>query len=161
MAGPHESEGPPFLFESTVIVDNDSGRSLLGRLGEMMVDTSVADGWLAIKRNDGEIVGFVEPLEADYSRVQARNRLGHKLGSPSEYVEAEDQILALGLSFLAERWFVADPPAFLVNGAVIKELSPSGIVLIDADFAKAGISQESLTIDWPDIEGKLSAVQHS
>ncbi|WP_417219189.1 hypothetical protein [Arthrobacter sp.] len=113
-------------------------------------------GWLATQRDDGETVGYLEPLSGDYSLVQARNLLGHPVGGPTEFLEAEELLIDRGISELAERWSLRDAPEELDGGVVILEASPDGIVVAHADLAKAGVYGRRVHVPWPDVDLLLS-----
>lgn len=116
------------------------------------MDTS---GWLATRREDGETVGYLEPLADDYSLVQARSLLGHIVGGPSGFLEAEELLVERGISELAERWMLRGAPEELGDGVVILETSTDGIVVAHADLAKAGAYGRRVQVAWPDVHGFL------
>ena len=98
-------------------------------------------GWVAVTREDGETVGYLEPVTDDYDLVQPRTLLGHARGAPVDFVTGEH--LDAG---------TADEIAALT----ILELSPHGVVLAD-HFATKGLSAtEKLHVAWPDLEERLS-----
>lgn len=116
------------------------------------MDTS---GWLATRRDDGETVGYLEPLADDYSLVQPRSLLGHPVGPPAEFLEAEELLIERGISELAERWMLHGASDDLRGGVVILEASAEGIIVAHADLAKAGASGRRVRVAWPDDEGLL------
>ncbi|QAY72894.1 hypothetical protein ET445_05600 [Agromyces protaetiae] len=110
-----------------------------------------ADGWIAVRRDDGETVGYLEALTEDWSSVQPRNRLGHPVGAPTEYIAAEDLLIERGIAELAEPWRLDGGDTALS----IAQLSPGGIVLRNALFAKALIPTDDIVVPWPDVDGRL------
>ena len=120
-----------------------------------MPETAPVDTWLAVTREDGETVGYLEPVTDDYADVIPRNRLGHAVGDAQDYHAAEELVLDRGLRELAEHW--------LLDGAdvelAISELSPAGIVLRDAFLAKALVPLEPVHVPWPDTAGRLRRVR--
>lgn len=116
------------------------------------MDTS---GWLATTRDDGETVGYLEPLADDYSLVQPRSLLGHPVGPPAEFLEAEELLIERGISELAERWMLRGASDDLRGGVVILEASAEGIIVDHADLAKAGAYGRRVRVAWPDDEGLL------
>lgn len=109
------------------------------------------DDWLAVTREDGETVGYLDPVTDDYGEVIPRNRLGHAVAGVLDYHEAEELVLDRGMRELAEPWLLdgtGDP-------LTISELSPHGIVLRDALRSKALIPTEAVTVTWPDVERRL------
>ena len=109
------------------------------------------DTWLAVTREDGETVGYLEPVTDDYSDVIPRNRLGHAVGGAQDYHAAEEFVLDRGLRELAEHWLLDGAGAELT----ISELSPHGIVLRDAFLSKALVPLEPTHVPWPDTAGRL------
>ncbi|WP_125775504.1 hypothetical protein [Antribacter gilvus] len=109
------------------------------------------DRWLAVTREDGETVGYLEPVTEDYGEVVPRNRLGHAVGGVLGFHEAEELVLDRGLRELAEPWLLdgSDEPLTII------ELSPSGIVLSNAFASKALILTDRYTVGWPDTGGRL------
>lgn len=112
--------------------------------------------WVKVTREDGEIVGYIEPLTEDYGTVQPRTVLGHGLGDPCEYVEGEDLLIEHGIAELAEKWTLDKGADTEVLDLTIVELSPHGIVLADYFDSKALAVDETVTIEWPDLHQRLS-----
>lgn len=112
---------------------------------------SPAGTWLAVTRDDGETVGYLEPLTPDYGRVQPRTRLGHALGGPAGYEDGEERVLGSGLGDLAQPWLLDGAGAPLA----IAELSPAGVVLRDALLSKALLPAPEVRVDWPDVAERL------
>lgn len=116
-----------------------------------MPETAPVDTWLAVTREDGETVGYLEPVTDDYADVIPRNRLGHAVGGACDYHVAEELVLDRGLRELAEHWLLdGEGPELTVI-----ELSPDGIVLRDAFLAKALAPTKRVHVPWPDTAGRL------
>lgn len=109
-----------------------------------------------MQREDGESIGYLEPVTADYAEVLPRNLLGHQLSGPVAYSEAEELLERLGIAPLTNPWLLdaTDNP----NGdeVTILELSPHGIVVANALKTKALLPTERLHIQWPDVDQRLS-----
>lgn len=119
-----------------------------------MPEVSPVDTWLAVTREDGETVGYLEPVTDDYSDVIPRNRLGHAVGEAGDYHAAEELVLDRGLRELAEHWLLdGEGPELTVI-----ELSPDGIVLRDAFLSKALVPTKRVHVPWPDTPGRLRQV---
>lgn len=115
--------------------------------------------WLKVTRpDDGETVGYLEPLAEDYSLVQPRSLLGHGVGEPTDFLGGEERLGELGIGELAERWYLQDADPELRSGVVILEVSPSGIVVAHAELTKALVYSKRVTVPWPDLAGNLSRV---
>ncbi|MDR7383464.1 hypothetical protein [Promicromonospora iranensis] len=109
------------------------------------------DTWLAVTREDGETVGYLEPVTDDYSDVIPRNRLGHAVGEVCDYHVAEELVLDRGLRELAEYWLLdGDGPELTVI-----ELSPGGVVLRDAFLSKSLAPTRRVDVPWPDTAHRL------
>ncbi|GAB2496292.1 hypothetical protein GCM10027063_39220 [Promicromonospora xylanilytica] len=124
--------------------------------GRAMTTPEIAptDTWLAVTREDGETVGYLEPLTADYADVLPRNRLGHAVGDAGDFHTAEEVVLERGLRELAEHWLLDGEGPEL---AVI-ELAPDGIVLRDAFLSKSLAPTKRVHVPWPDTSGRLRRV---
>ena len=112
--------------------------------------------WIKVTREDGEIVGYIEPVTENYGTVQPRTVLGHSIGDPCEYVEGEDLLIDHGIAELAERWTLDAGTAAEVSNLTIVELSPHGIVLADYLDSKALTVDKKITIEWPDLHQRLT-----
>jgi len=109
------------------------------------------DTWLAVTREDGETVGYLEPVTDDYADVVSRNRLGHAVGEVSDFHAAEELVLDRGLRELAEHWLLDGVGPELT----VIELSPDGVVLRDAFLSKALAPTERVHVPWPDTAERL------
>ena len=112
------------------------------------------DTWLAVTREDGETVGYLEPVTDDFADVIPRNRLGHAVGDAHDYHAAEELVLDRGLRELAEHWLLDGEGPELA----ISELSPAGIVLRDAFLSKSLAPTKRVDVPWPDTAGRLRRV---
>lgn len=108
--------------------------------------------WVPVSRDDREVVGYLQPTSPEFAAVIPRNRLGHAVGDPQDFVEAEELLLARGIAELAEQWRLDGGDQALA----IAELSPDGIVLRDALLAKALVPTEEVRVPWPDLAGRLT-----
>ncbi|PQZ95738.1 hypothetical protein CQ018_00010 [Arthrobacter sp. MYb227] len=116
--------------------------------------------WIAVTRDDGETVGYLEPVTADYDRVQPRSVLGHAVGEALDYLSAEELLCDRGIAELMEQWTLIDENDASRTNLSILEVSPHGIVLADALLTKALVPTERFTVAWPDIEAKLVRSTH-
>jgi len=119
-----------------------------------MPEIAPVDTWLAVTRDDGETVGYLEPVTDGYADVIPRNRLGHAVGEVGDYHAAEELVLERGLGELAEHWLLdGEGPELTVI-----ELSPDGIVLRDAFLSKALSPTKGVHVRWPDTTKRLRQV---
>lgn len=116
-----------------------------------------ATSWLKVTRpDDGETVGYLEPLAADYSHVQPRNLLGHPVGRATDFLTADERLADRGIGELAEGWQLRDAEPAFRGGVAIVEVSPDGILVADAQLVKALVAGPRVSVPWPDLEGRLS-----
>ena len=110
--------------------------------------------WYPVTRaSDREIVGYLEPSDPDYFRVQPRSVLGHPVGIRCDFVTGEERLLERGIREVAEHWRLTDPK--LPNALAILEVSPEGIVVADALETKALVPTQRFHVEWPDISQRL------
>jgi hypothetical protein len=117
-------------------------------------ETAPVDTWLAVTREDGETVGYLEPVTDDYADVIPRNRLGHAVSEVCDYHAAEELVLDRGLRELAEHWLLDGGGPELT----VIELAPDGIVLRDAFLSKSLAPTKRVHVEWPDTAGRLRRV---
>lgn len=108
--------------------------------------------WVPVRRDDGEVVGYLQPTTPAFDAVIPRSRLGHAVSGPVDYVAGEDLLIERGIGELAESWRLDGGEQALA----IAELSPHGIVLRDALRAKALVPTEDVHVPWPDVTGRLA-----
>ncbi|MDR2254676.1 MAG: hypothetical protein LBE25_01525 [Arthrobacter sp.] len=107
--------------------------------------------WVRVTREDGETVGWLEPLDAGYELLRPRDVLGHPAGPDAAWVEAEESVQECGLSHLAREWTLDGEPTRLA----LLEVSPRGIVVAPALQTKALVPAERTVVSWPDTAGRL------
>lgn len=108
--------------------------------------------WVEVTREDGETVGWLEPLDPEYALLRPRDVLGHVAGPDAEWVPAEECLVELGLAHVAEAWHLDGGPLDLS----ILEVSAAGIVVGDRLKTKALVDTGRIVVAWPDTEGRLS-----
>lgn len=116
------------------------------------MDTS---DWVAVTREDGETVGWIQPLDPGFETVQARSVLGHAVGGPADYVAAEEVLVERGIAELAGHWHLGAGTRPVRGDLAILEVSAHGIVVADAMLVKALVPCERFTVPWPDVERLL------
>ena len=107
--------------------------------------------WVRVTREDGETVGWLEPLDDGYELLRPRDVLGHVVAEDAEWVEAEEAVQERGLSHLAERWLLDGDERLLA----IVEVSPQGISVADWMSSRALFDSTTVTVAWPDTAGRL------
>lgn len=106
---------------------------------------------MRVTREDGETVGWLEPLDDGYELLRPRDVLGHVVAEDAAWVEAEEAVQARGLSHLAERWLLDGDQRPLA----VVEVSPQGIRVADWMSSRALFDSTATTIAWPDVQGRL------
>jgi len=103
----------------------------------------IAEDWTEHRREDGERVGWIRPVDELW---QAIDLLGRELGEPVEWLEAEALLEARGIGWLADRWWLGP------NAVRISEVSPEGVVVVTDDYGAAaavGASRSVIRLPWP------------
>ncbi|WP_345469685.1 hypothetical protein QMQ05_10065 [Glutamicibacter ectropisis] len=112
--------------------------------------------WVSVQREDGETVGYLEPLADDFSSVLPRNVLGHAIDDPTEYLQGEELLQERGIGELMHPWILDAQQGESTSELTILELSAHGIVLADALHTKALSPTPRIHVDWPDVTGRLT-----
>ncbi|QIV85929.1 hypothetical protein [Glutamicibacter mishrai] len=112
--------------------------------------------WVSVQRDDGETLGYLEPLTKDYDSVQPRNILGHAVSGPCEYSEGEELLQDRGIGELMLPWILDGQMEDRAQELSIIELSSQGIVLANALHAKALAPTDPIVLPWPDVNGRLA-----
>lgn len=119
------------------------------------------DQWITVTRDDGETVGYLEPVTADYDKVQPRSILGHVVGEPIDYLQGEEILGERGIAELMEHWQLSGATQALAGDLSILEVSAHGIVVADALLTKALVPTERYTVPWPDTDELLTRSTNS
>lgn len=94
-----------------------------------MSSSSPSETWHAVRREDGELIGFVAP---DGDGWQPLTVFGHPLSGVGDHEAAEERLHAVGMSYLAEKWELRDGQDWI--SAQLVEASPSGVTVQLVDF---------------------------
>lgn len=94
-----------------------------------MTTPQYAESWVPVHREDGEMVGFVAP-EADSWRPLTV--FGYPIAEASDRAEAEERLVSVGMSYLAEKWELRDGQDWI--SAQLVEASPAGVTVQLVDF---------------------------
>ncbi|TAP27637.1 hypothetical protein [Arthrobacter sp. S41] len=117
--------------------------------------------WVSVQREDGETVGYLQPVTPDYSLVIPRNILGHAIAEPHEYSAAEYLLEERGIAELMSNWRLDAQEQEKTEELTILEVSPLGIVLANALRVKALEATERIHVMWPDVEQRLTVTTKS
>lgn len=90
--------------------------------------------WIAHRRTDGELVGYLVEPGDDGDLYQPVNVFGVPLGEPAEIVAAMDLLEAVGLANLAEPWWLRTDDGGRIK-VKIHEATPDHVTVLLDDFA--------------------------
>ena len=92
----------------------------------------IPNEWEPYHREDGELVGYL--VVVDETRVTPVNLVGHPIGEPMDRFTAEQLLEDVGLSYLAESWWLRNDDGS-ERRVVIIEIDADRVTVGDADFA--------------------------
>ncbi|GAA1413801.1 hypothetical protein AUR04nite_25600 [Glutamicibacter uratoxydans] len=111
------------------------------------MDTS---DWVSVQREDGETVGYLQPLDPAYEQVIARNVLGHAIQRGIDYRSGEELLIERGISELMNAWIITAGDQAGDEEFSILEVTPQEIILGNALRTKALAPTPRISIPWPD-----------
>ena len=94
-----------------------------------MTSMQHSDGWTPVRREDGELIGF---LAQDADGWRPLTVFGHPIADAGDRVDAEDRLHSVGISYVAEKWEVRDGADWI--SAQLVEASPAGVTVQLVDF---------------------------
>lgn len=90
--------------------------------------------WIGHRRpGDDELVGFLVPVDDGYLPVTV---FGYVLGDPADFDDAAGLLEAVGMSYLAERWWLRRGEGWIA--VQIVEAGPARVVVSSVDFGDEG-----------------------
>jgi len=102
--------------------------------------------WIEHRRADGERVGWMRP---DGDGFVAIDLLGREVTAGVDWLEAEETLDTLGISYLAEAYLMDRPDAAPLRVRIV-EVSPSGIRVKQDDFGDVtGPPRLHYELAWP------------
>jgi hypothetical protein len=99
-----------------------------------------------VRRDDGELCGFVAPSDAGWRSVVV---FGATLDEHETEVDARDHVLTRGLAALAERWELVDTASDEREIVCIQQASPDEVTVALGYYSLPGVP--SVTIAAADI----------
>lgn len=107
------------------------------------MDTS---DWIEHRRGDGERVGWMRPRGDGFVAVDL---LGRDVTDEVDWLEAEEALDALGISYLADAYLMDRPDAAPLRVRIV-EVSQSGIRVKQDDFGDmSGPARPHYQLAWP------------
>ncbi|HLS44180.1 MAG TPA: hypothetical protein VK045_01985 [Ornithinicoccus sp.] len=111
--------------------------------------TQYAKGWVAVRREDGELIGFVAQDDAGWRPLTV---FGHPLSDGGDRAEAEDRLHGVGMSYLAEHWQLREGDDWIRVQLV--EVSPVRVRVQVTDYGQLDRYGEVQTLTVP-VTGRL------
>ncbi|PJJ70632.1 hypothetical protein CLV46_0154 [Diaminobutyricimonas aerilata] len=101
--------------------------------------------WIEHRRDDGEIVGWIRPVGEDFQPIDL---LGHEVGGPVEWLDAERVLEERGLRFLADPYTLRldDGTDLRVR---ITQVSRDRVVVKRDDWGDIGTPLLEYTLPFP------------
>lgn len=107
--------------------------------------------WTPHRREDRELLGWIRPAGEDWVAVDL---LGREASGPVDWLDAEEALDEIGLSWLGEVWMLdGDGPARRVR---IAEVTPPatpderGVVVVHTDhFGAVDVPFDVIELPWP------------
>jgi len=101
--------------------------------------------WTVHRRDDGELLGWIRP---DGDAWVAVDLLGRTASAPTEWLEAEAALEALGIAYLAEPWMLEGEGDRPVRVRFV-EVTPERIVVKGEDFGAVDAMTRRWELPWP------------
>jgi hypothetical protein len=105
------------------------------------------------RRDDGELLGWIRP---DGDAWVAIDLLGRPASEPTEWLDAEAALEALGIAYLAEPWMLDGEEGGRPVRVRFVEVTPERIVVKGEDFGAVDAPWRRWELPWP-IPARLRA----
>ncbi|MBK0418418.1 hypothetical protein JD276_05140 [Leucobacter sp. CSA1] len=107
---------------------------------------SLPESWIPHRREDGELVGWIEPVGEGFVTHDLLGRT--RQAEPIDWLDAEEDLEALGIGYLADVYAVRADDGGWVRSR-ITEVSTDGIGAKDDDFGDVGAPVARYRIPFP------------
>ena len=104
------------------------------------------------RKDDHELLGYIAPTDEAF---QARTIFGYPVGAVSDSGEAEQTLELIGLSYLAERWWLSIDGRDEPITVQIVEVTPVKVTVNSVDYGYEGDYGTAFTLDVPILPGRL------
>lgn len=99
----------------------------------------IQDNWIAHHRDeDGELLGYLAPPSDVTNTFRPVTIFGYPMAPPLELADAQQVLDDLGLSYLAERWYLTVDGSGESIAVTIAEISPHQMTVRNADYGYEG-----------------------
>lgn len=112
---------------------------------------SLPETWIPHRREDGELVGWIEPEGEGFVPFDLFGRA--RRTEPIDWVSAEETLEEIGIGFLASLHAYRTDSGEWVQ-VRITEASPDGIVVKEDDLGAVGVVKPSYRAAFP-VDGRL------
>lgn len=111
----------------------------------------IPQDWVAHRRDDGELIGWIRPEGDAWAAVDL---LGRDVADAGEWLEVEAALEAHGIAWLADRWILE--PDGGVDGAgggdrvvLFVEVTPQHVVVKTDDYGAIDAPVDVIELAWP------------
>lgn len=112
----------------------------------------IAPDWIPHRRGtDRELIGWIRPEDEEWVAVSL---FGADVSGPLDWVDAEDALEAIGLSWLAEPWMLEREGADAIRVRIV-DVSPATVdgpgrvVVKTEDWGAIDVPYETIALPWP------------
>jgi hypothetical protein len=99
----------------------------------------IPETWIEHRRvEDNELLGYLRPFDGVPGRYVPVTVFGYALGDPADEYDAQKTLESVGLSYLADRWWLTlDGRAEPISVQIV-EASPDRLLVKNVDFGYEG-----------------------
>ena len=117
--------------------------------------TVIPEAWIEHRRaEDNELVGYLHPVDGAPRRYIPVTVFGYALGDTADEYDAQQTLESVGLSYLADRWWLTlDGRAEPISVQIV-EASPDRLVVKNVDFGYEGDIGTTFVLNVPE-DGRL------
>ena len=111
----------------------------------------IPDDWTPHRRDDGELVGWIRPEGDEWVAVDL---LGRTASGAVDWLDAEDALESVGLSYLAEIWMLEHDAGEPLRVRIVevtpgRDALPGRVVVQTDDFGAIDAPVRPFELPWP------------
>ncbi|MEV4758525.1 hypothetical protein AB0J86_25935 [Micromonospora sp. NPDC049559] len=111
--------------------------------------------WIEHRRaEDDELVGYLRPVDGEPDRYIPVTVFGYPLGGPTDEYDARQTLESVGLSYLADQWWLTLDGRAEPIAVRIVEASPDRLLVKNVDFGYEGDIGATFALGVPE-DGRL------
>ncbi|WP_053386512.1 hypothetical protein [Leucobacter japonicus] len=107
---------------------------------------SLPESWIPHRREDGELVGWIEPEGDGFVPFDLLGR--PRATAPIDWLDAEAALEEIGIGYLAEIYALRTDAGEWIRARIV-EVSPEGIGAKEDDFGDIGAVVASFALPFP------------